>query len=171
MKRTNAFRGWAYFRVGWSTYFVFIFAAINTLTVTYYLAIERAPILKEVFPSFASYFIVVLVVGIPLLVIFGYIHYKKSAAYKEEASIHIESNPYMLRVLNNTEILVECNIKLGSIVQKISKNESLTEEETKEITELSKSIEQLTKNRTITNKKDLEFFAEKIDKRYEKKEE
>ena len=33
-------------------YFAFIFAAINTLTVTYFLAIENYPALKAVFPSF-----------------------------------------------------------------------------------------------------------------------
>ena len=44
MKSNLAFRAWFYFRQGWSTYFAFIFAAINTLTVTYYLAIEKIPI-------------------------------------------------------------------------------------------------------------------------------
>ena len=38
--------------MGWGTYFAFIFAAINTLTVTYYLAIENYPVLKAIFPSF-----------------------------------------------------------------------------------------------------------------------
>ena len=46
MAKNLGFRGWFYFRTGWSTYFAFIFAAINTLTVTYYLAIEQAPILR-----------------------------------------------------------------------------------------------------------------------------
>ena len=52
MQRNLAFRAWFYFRNGWSTYFAFIFAAINTLTVTYFLAIERAPSLQAIFPSF-----------------------------------------------------------------------------------------------------------------------
>ena len=34
--RNSGFRAWFYFRNGWSLYFAFIFAAINTLTVTYY---------------------------------------------------------------------------------------------------------------------------------------
>ena len=46
------FRAWFYFRNGWGTYFAFIFAAINTLTVTYFLAIEEYPILNSIFPSF-----------------------------------------------------------------------------------------------------------------------
>ena len=47
MQKKSGFRGWYYFRQGWSLYFAFILAAINTLTVTYYLAIENLPFLKE----------------------------------------------------------------------------------------------------------------------------
>ena len=60
------FRSWYYFRIGWSTYFAFILAAINTLTVTYFLAIDNYPILKVIFPSFEIYIIIILVIGIPL---------------------------------------------------------------------------------------------------------
>ena len=49
--RNRGFRAWFYFRNGWSLYFAFIFAAINTLTVTYFLAIERYPVLNEIFPT------------------------------------------------------------------------------------------------------------------------
>ena len=52
MKGRIVYRSWYYFRTGWATYFAFILAAINTLTVTYYLAIENLPMLKEIFPSF-----------------------------------------------------------------------------------------------------------------------
>ena len=54
-KQRIGFRGWFYFRTGWSTYFVFILAAINTLTVTYFLAIDNYPVLKAVFPTFEQY--------------------------------------------------------------------------------------------------------------------
>ncbi|SVE64402.1 uncharacterized protein METZ01_LOCUS517256, partial [marine metagenome] len=43
MTKNTGFRGWYYFRIGYSSYFAFIFAAINTLTVTYFLAIENYP--------------------------------------------------------------------------------------------------------------------------------
>ena len=55
MIKNLPFRAWFYFRQGWGTYFAFILAAVNTLTITYYLAIEEAPILKELFPSFIFY--------------------------------------------------------------------------------------------------------------------
>ena len=75
MSRNVGFRGWFYFRQGWSVYFAFIFAAINTLTVTYFLAIENYPFLKEIFPSFFHYIVIVVTVGIPCLILIGYAHY------------------------------------------------------------------------------------------------
>ena len=68
MVKNTSFRAWYYFRMGWSTYFAFIFAAINTLTVTYFLAIENYPVLKEVFPTFTIYTIIAIGVGVPLLI-------------------------------------------------------------------------------------------------------
>ena len=79
MKTNLGYRGWFYFRMGWSTYFVFILAAINTLTVTYFLAIDNYPALKAIFPSFEQYVVLIIGTGIPLLVMVGYAHYKKNS--------------------------------------------------------------------------------------------
>ena len=97
MKQNVVFRAWYYFRMGWSTYFAFIFAAINTLTVTYFLAIESYPILKEVFPSFVHYVIVIGLIGVPILISTGYVHFKKSPSFRAESSVTYESNPWALR--------------------------------------------------------------------------
>ena len=72
MSKNTGFRGWFYFRQGWSNYFTFIMAAINTLVVTYYLAIEPDPILVGIFPSFVQYALIIIAIGVPLLVIIGY---------------------------------------------------------------------------------------------------
>ena len=79
MGENLVFRSWYYFRQGWSTYFAFIFAAVNTLTVTYFLAVDNYPELKIIFPSFEIYIGIISLIGIPLLVLIGYLHYKKSA--------------------------------------------------------------------------------------------
>ena len=71
MGKAIGFRGWYYFRQGWSVYFAFIMAAINTLTVTYFLAVENYPVLQEVFPSFIHYILIVGAIGIPLLIAIG----------------------------------------------------------------------------------------------------
>jgi hypothetical protein len=87
--------------MGWSTYFAFVFAAINTLTVTYYLAIEKVPTLEIIFPTFIQYVVIVTGIGVPLLVVVGYIHFKRSKAFKSEVDIVVETNPYGRRYIVN----------------------------------------------------------------------
>ena len=140
------FRAWYYFRMGWSTYFAFIFAAINTLTVTYYLAIENYPSLKAVFPSFEVYIIIICSIGIPLLTIIGYTHYKRTKARKAEVDILIETNPYVLRTLVNSDMLVILNLKMLSLLQKIG-DDKLTDEQKIEMKKINDELLKFTKNR------------------------
>jgi len=158
MKDRIGFRGWFYFRQGWSTYFAFIFAAINTMVVTYYLAIENIPILKEIFPTFYVYLAVTVSIGIPLLILIGYVHFKRTSAYKAEADIYYESNPHALRSLINTELILELNLKLNEKLIKIINNEKLSEEEIEESKKLQNELTEFINRRTLKNKNDLEYF-------------
>lgn len=149
MKENLVFRLWYYFRQGWSIYFAFIFSAINTLVVTYYLAIERAPFLKEIFPSFLYYVLILVGAGIPLLVLIGYAHVKKSAAYKAEADIGFEANPHFRRMLLNTEHLLRQNTLLNELLLKLSNNQTLTESEINEIKNIQNELKQHIDKKTI----------------------
>tara|TARA_B100000029_G_scaffold39557_1_gene36932 strand:+ start:329 stop:781 length:453 start_codon:yes stop_codon:yes gene_type:complete len=149
VKRNLGFRGWFYFRQGWSVYFAFIFAAINTLTVTYFLAIENYPFLKEIFPSFLHYIIIVPLVGIPLLVFIGYAHYKRTASFKAEADINIEANPHFRRILINTEVLLPSYVKLLELIVKLSQNEKLSQEDMTQISKLKNELDDHIKKRQI----------------------
>lgn len=160
MNKNLGFRGWFYFRQGWSTYFAFIFAAINTMVVTYYLAIENIPTLKEIFPTFYQYLFISSIVGIPILVFVGYIHYKKTQAFRTESDIAFESNPFMLRMLTNTEILVKLNLQLIDSFLKQSKHETISEDTLNELEKTKKELEKFVNERNFKNKKELEFFKE-----------
>ena len=159
MKRKNiAFRGWFYFRNGWSMYFAFIFAAINTLTVTYYLAVERVPILVNLFPSFVHYVIIVTGIGIPILVLVGYIHWKRSGARKAEIDIGYEVDPYKARTLVNTEMLLKMNFSLSLMLTKLLNDEKLSQDEVKEIKKAQEKLSEFTEKRSFTNKLDLKYI-------------
>ena len=158
MGKNLGFRGWLYFRVGWSTYFAFIFAMINTLVVTYYLAIENYPFLKEIFPSFEIYVIVLAGVGIPILVLTGYSHYRKTKAFRSEIDIWIENNPYQARWLVNSEMTLQLNLKLTQFIIRLSNGEKLSNEELKELIELQKKFSEHVSSRTIDDGKDKEMF-------------
>ena len=158
MKKNIGFRFWFYFRSGWSSYFAFILAALNTLTVTYYLAIEKYPVLQAVFPNFLQYILIVVSIGIPLLILVGYAHWKKTPAYRSEADIWMESNPYQARMLVNSEMLMQLNLKLIDLLIKQSKNESTSNAELNEIIKLHKEFLEHSEKRTFTNKKDVDFY-------------
>ena len=161
-KANLGFRSWYYFRTGWSTYFAFILAAINTLTVTYFLAIENYPSLKTVFPSFEQYIIIIVSIGIPLLVTVGYTHFKRTHAFKSEVDVLIESNPYQKRNTVNGEINLRLNLQLVSMLLKLSKKENLSEEDTQEITKFHNEILTLSKERNLKNSLDMNFLKKEI---------
>jgi hypothetical protein len=156
--KSPLFRAWFYFRNGWSLYFAFIFAAINTLTVTYYLAIDKVPFLLNLFPSFAHYISGAVLIGVPILVTIGFIHFKKSPAYRSDSTIGFETNPFIRRKLINSELNLELNLMILNLLSRLSNNEKLTEDELNKIQESRNIISDFIDKRTIKNNKDLEYL-------------
>ena len=158
MTKNTGFRSWYYFRMGYSSYFAFIFAAINTLTVTYFLAIENYPVLKEVFPTFTIYTIIAIGIGVPLLIGVGYFHFKRTPAYRSETAVNFESNPFQRRVLVNTELSLKINQELIALLLKMQKGEKTNEEVLEQIQKNQTEIDKLVEERTIFSKEDLNFL-------------
>jgi len=162
--KTPLFRSWYYFRTGWSVYFAFIFAAINTLVVTYFLAIDNYPILKEIFPTFIVYVTIVVGIGIPILVGVGYMHFKRSPSFRAEAVINFESNPFTRRVLVNSELTLKLNTKLMELILKISQGEKISKEDILAASKIKDELEKL------SNERESEKFGDNdIDLKYLKK--
>ena len=162
MKQRIGFRGWFYFRMGWSTYFVFILAAINTLTVTYFLAIDNYPALKDIFPSFEQYAVMMVCIGIPLLILVGYAHFKKTLAYKSEIDVMVESNPYLTRNTVNIDLTLKLNLKLISLLLRMSNGEKIEKNEIDEIEKLRNEISKFVEKRNFKNNLDIEFVKKEI---------
>ena len=164
VKTSTGFRGWYYFRMGWSTYFAFILAAINTLTVTYFLAVDNYPALKIIFPSFEIYVLIIISIGVPLLIFIGYSHYKKTKAFRSEVDVLVETNPLMRRNVVNTDIILRLNTNLIALILKLSKNAS-NEEELKNVEKIQEEIIELIKNRSLFNNLDIDYVNENIRKK------
>ena len=163
MKNENiGFRSWYYFRMGWGTYFAFIFAAINTLTVTYYLAIERIPTLITIFPNFFQYILIISSIGVPLLIIVGYVHYKRTVAFKSEIDIVLESNPYQRRNVVNISLILESILRTNQLLLKLSKNEKLSETEVGEINSKIDEISKFVNSRTFKNTSDMKYLQKNV---------
>ena len=162
MTENLGFRSWFYFRMGWGTYFAFIFAAINTLTVTYYLAIERIPTLVTIFPNFFQYILIISTIGVPLLIIVGYIHYKRTLAFKSEIDVTVESNPYQRRNIVNITLILESIMKTNQLLLKLSKNEKLSETEIGEINSKIDEISKFVNVRTFKNTSDMNYLQKNV---------
>jgi hypothetical protein len=162
MTENFGFRSWFYFRMGWGTYFAFIFAAINTLTVTYYLAIERIPTLITIFPNFLQYILIISAIGVPLLIIVGYIHYKRTLAFKSEIDVTVESNPYQRRNIVNITLILESIMKTNQLLLKLSKNEKLSETEIGEINSKIDEISKFVNVRTFKNTSDMNYLQKNV---------
>jgi len=150
VEKNLGFRGWFYFRTGWATYFAFIVAAVNALTVTFFLAIENYPALSIIFPTFVHYIVIVVGVGIPILVLVGYVHFKRSKSYRAEADVLIETNPHIRRILQNTEVLLPSYLKLTELMLKLSENKKLTDKELEEVSKLQKGLNEHIDKREIS---------------------
>ena len=158
MEEKLPFRAWFYFRQGYGLYFAFIFAGINTLTLTYFLAIENYPVLKEVFPTFAIYTLAAVGIGIPLLICVGYFHFKRTPAYRSETAFNFESNPFSRRMLVNTELTLKINQELIALLLKMQKGEKTNEEALEQIQKTQTEINKLVGERTIFSKEDLDYI-------------
>tara|TARA_B100001179_G_C18553726_1_gene387252 strand:- start:727 stop:1224 length:498 start_codon:yes stop_codon:yes gene_type:complete len=164
VKNNVFFRFWYYFRTGWSTYFAFILAAINTLTVTYFLAIENYPSLQAVFPSFEQYIVIISVIGVPILVAVGYMHFKRTQAFKSEIDVLIESNPYQRRNTVNGELNLRLNLKIISAILKISKQDKISDSDIKDIEKVYQEIKDFSSDRNFGNDLDLSFIKKELRK-------
>jgi hypothetical protein len=150
MEKNLGFRGWFYFRTGWATYFAFIVAAVNALTVTFFLAIDEYPSLSVIFPTFFHYVVIVSGIGVPLLIFVGYVHYKKSKSFRAEQDVLIETSPHFRRMLQNTEVLLPSYLKLTELMIKLSENKKLTDEELKDVSKLQKKLNEHIDKREVS---------------------
>ena len=162
MNENVGFRSWYYFRMGWATYFAFIFAAVNTLTVTYFLAIERYPFLSGIFPNFLQYVVIVSAIGVPLLVVIGYIHYIRTVAFKSEIDVIMESNPYQRRNIVNISLIIDSIIMTNQLLLKLSKKENLTDDEFNSLKVQMDQISNLVKSRTFQNSVDMDYMQKNV---------
>ncbi len=145
MSKFRPFRYWFYLRVGYQHYFAFVFAAINTMVITYFLAIERVPFLESVFPTFTIYAAFMVGLGIPILGLVGYMHFKKIPAFKSEQEVSVESNPFIYKLPPGHAKLVQYpwQLLLSKLLVKIANGEKISDEDIKKLDKIQKNMETL----------------------------
>ena len=101
-------------------------------------------------------------VGIPMLIVVGYFHFKKTLAYKSEMDIYVESNPYLSRNTVNADLSLKLNLKLISLLLKMSTNEKIEKNEIDEIEKLHNEISKFIVERNFKNNLDIDFLKKEI---------
>ncbi len=145
MQRRLPFRAWYYFRMGYITYLSFVIATLNVMVTVYYLAIKNIPQLQIVFPSFAIWAIVITIIGAPVSVALGWLHIKRSPAYRSELDVSVEANPYNYKLPPGywKEAVAPLLLELLRLNLKLLNKETLTESEKESLKELQGKMERL----------------------------
>lgn len=156
------FRAWYYLRTGYSTYLTFIVGFMSYITVIYKLAIEDLA-LDWIFPRFYIFIIFSLVTIIPLAVLIGWLHMKRTLAYSAGVAISVESNPYnyMIRPGTETEITWPMYAVMLQLLQKILEKESLlSAEEKRKLENVRSKIEKLRRGEVIGKPRQRQLLAQ-----------
>jgi len=113
------------------------------MVVVYYLAIKNFPVLESVFPEFSIWALTVIGIGVPLAMFLGWLHVKRSPAFRSEVEIMAESNPYYYKLHPGyqKEIIAPLYLELLSLNLMILNKEQLTEKEHKKVKELQKRLQ------------------------------
>ena len=143
--KTLPFRHWFYFRTGYGRYFAFLLGIGNMATLTYYLAIENSPALGTVFSSFTAYVAAVAVMAIPLFSLAGFLHMRKVPAYKSEAEVGAEAQPYHYKLTPG--IAKECTapllLEMLVMLRKSASGEKLGKDDVARLQNLEKKFDVL----------------------------
>jgi hypothetical protein len=152
-RKKQSFRGFFYFRTGYVTYFTIFVGLINILSSTYFLAIKNIPWMLNLFPNFTNYAIFCIVVGIPLVIIVGWLHLKKVGTYAAETDISNEESPYNYKLVPgfSKEVFGPAYLALLRINIKKVKGEKLSTKEISEIKIIEEKLQKLIDGEYIGN--------------------
>ena len=95
---------WFEFRMGHSTYLIFLLTFVNFILISYRLLIEKIPFLQEFIPQLWIFVVGFLAIYIPVSIIIGYWH-RKTQVKVEQTLKYFEAPFYakMFRVLLDAE--------------------------------------------------------------------
>lgn len=98
---------WWEFRLGHSTYLIFLLTFVNFILISYRLLIERVPFLQEIVPELWIFVILFLIIYIPTSIIIGFWHRKTQM--KVENTLGYQENPVLAKMFR-----VMLDVKMGT---------------------------------------------------------
>jgi len=98
---------WWEFRLGHSTYLIFLLTFVNFILISYRLLIERIPFLQEIIPELWIFMVLFLVIYIPTSIGIGFWHRKTQL--KVENTLGYQENPVLAKMFR-----VMLDVKTGT---------------------------------------------------------
>jgi hypothetical protein len=88
----------------------------------------------SIFPHLTEFTAVAIVVASPISVIIGLFHMRRTAAYAADASVSLEANPYVYKIVpgKEREVTVPLSILTARVLLKLA-GDKLTAEERQEL--------------------------------------
>ena len=106
--------------------------------------------------------LIITIIGVPLLVVVGYVHYKRTLAYRAEVDVGLESNPYQLRNVVNNAINIELALRMFEMILKLSKNQKLTDKDLKNIDSKLKEVSDFVDKRRFLDSSDMDYVQKNL---------
>ena len=147
------FRSWFYLRIGYGTYIAFLIGFLSNIIVIYKLAIADTP-LVSLFPHLTEFTALAIVVASPISVIIGLFHMRRSAAYAADATVSLEANPYVYKLVpgKEREVTVPLSILTARVLLKLA-GDKLTAEEKRELEAVLTKADKLLRGHSVGLKK------------------
>ncbi len=132
-----SYKAWYYLRTGYSLYVAFPLGFISTVIVVYSLGIkptiESNPptaigdLLQTIFPRLTYFIIIGAVVLIPVCILLGMYHTRKTGPYEADASLLTEQNPYAFKAVpgKELEVFIPLWLMTAQALQKILDKQSI----------------------------------------------
>ena len=122
--------------MGYGTYAAFLIGFASNIIIIYKLAVEQNSIVGPYFHSLGIFTLLALAVAGPTCVAIGYYHMKRTGAYAADASVSMEANPYMYKILPGKEQEVFLPLwvtMVRSLVKLLEQERSMTDKEKDEL--------------------------------------
>jgi hypothetical protein len=127
------FRSWFYLRVGYGTYIAFLIGFVSNIIVIYKLAIADTS-LVSIFPHLTDFVLVAAIVASPISIIIGLYHMRRTAAFAADATVSMEANPYVYKIVpgKEREVSFPLSIMTARVLLKLA-GDKLTAQEKQEL--------------------------------------
>jgi hypothetical protein len=133
------FRAWFYFRQGYNLYLAFLLGFSSNLVVLYRLGVVDNTYLRPIFPSLGIFAAIGVLVAVPVGILAGLYHMKRTGAFAADASVATEANPYIYKLVPGKEkevFLPLWILTVRALARMLDQQKTMTAEEKKELDDI-----------------------------------